>query len=693
MSASRQHHVGVGVHGRGLVIDAATATARWLPIPPEVARSFLGGVGLSCWALAHLARQANAWDILARDPLDPCAPLIFAFSPLVGSPLTTSAKFAVAAVSPLTGRFCDALCSSGFALAGKKTGADLLAIVGQHPHPAVLWIDGLDLSHDDPDALPAIHFEPAGDVWGLPAAVAERRLLERAGPGWELAAIGPAGERLIPFATLSHDGRHAGRGGLGAVLGSKRLKAVAVRGRRRVAWADPARAVQLARDLSARSFGPATAKYRELGTLANLLVFNRFQALPTRNFESGSFEQVERLAFDAPGFDLAPAKRVARRSCVACTIGCEHLVAAPDRRSASRLATYSNTNTRIDTNAHVNPDANSSPAGVRLEYESLFALGPLCGLSDPEAVVEAARLCDQAGLDTITTGATLAFLAECAGNGWIDDRVDPQRPDSPRLRFGDPEGFLAALDQLTRFPALSRSSDSPSPRDACEPNLVDLLALGSRRAAQRIARLHPEALRLAPHVKGLELPGYDPRALHALAVGLAVGTRGADHNRSSAYDADFSGHIDRLGANDAIVDAVIQAEDRAAWIDSLILCKFLRKLFTDPIEETLPFLEALCGWSIPLDQARLTARRIVESRRLVNRRLGWTPAEDTLPPRLFDPPALPQSPFLDFDSFHRMVRRYHQQRGLDATGELTPPTRALLGLEGFPTAEIPQPQA
>ena len=677
MSASRPRAVGVGVHGRALVIDVTNGRAHWLTIPPEVSRSFLGGVGLASWALARLVEQADAWDVLARDPLDPRAPLIFAFSPLVGSPLTTSAKFAVAAVSPLTGRFCDALCSSGFALAGKKTGADLVAIVGRNQVPSVLWIDGLDPSCDDPEAVPAIRLEPAGEVWGLPAAAAERRLLEGAGPGWQLAAIGPAGERLIPFATLSHDGRHAGRGGLGAVLGSKRLKAVAVRGQRRVSWADPARATALARDLSARSLGPATAKYRELGTLANLLVFNRFEALPTRNFQSGSFDQAERLAFDAPGFDLAPARRVARRSCVACTIGCEHLVAIPQRQRDQQSPSQ-----------HVS----SSPpgSGVRLEYESLFALGPLCGLDDPEAVVEATRLCDEAGIDTITTGATLAFLAECAQNGWIDDRIHPQRPDSPRLRFGDPEGFLAALDELAQLPAPASRTD---PLDAFRPpGLVQLLAMGSRRAAQVIAQRHPDALRLAPHVKGLELPGYDPRALHALAVGLAVGTRGADHNRSSAYDADFSGRIDRLGADEAIVAAVIQAEDRAAWIDSLILCKFLRKLFVDPIEETLPFLEALCGWTISPDQARLTARRIVESRRLINRRLGWSPAEDTLPPRLFDPPRLPGSPALNPESFHHMIRQYHQLRGLDSSGELARPRRALLGLEAFLPGQIPEHQ-
>src|SRR5207237_8562997 len=163
------------------------------------------------------------------------------------------------------------------------------------------------------------------------------------------------------------ENRHAGRGGLGAVMGSKNLKAVAVRGSQRVEVAGPAGGVAAAKDLSQRSFGPATAKYRELGTVANLLTFNRFAALPTRNFQQGSFEEAAALSGEA----LNAARRVARRSCAACTIGCEHIYAAPD-------------------------------GVVRLEYESLFALGPLCGIGERDAVLRAARLCDRLGLDTIS---------------------------------------------------------------------------------------------------------------------------------------------------------------------------------------------------------------------------------------------------------------------------------------------------
>ncbi|HVL14120.1 MAG TPA: aldehyde ferredoxin oxidoreductase N-terminal domain-containing protein, partial [Gemmata sp.] len=333
------------------------------------------------------------------DPLAPDSPLAFVFSPLVGTPLTTSAKFAVAAKSPLTDRFCDALSSSHFALEGKKTGADAFVIRGRAPAPSVLVIDD-----------GRVRLEPAGREWGHTTPEATALFRERFGPGWAFAVIGPAGENRVRFATISHDNRHAGRGGLGAVMGSKNLKAVAVRGTRRTDVADPAGVVAAARDLSARSFGPATEKYRELGTVANLLTFNRLNALPTRNFTAGRFEAAEAVSGEA----LNAAHRVARASCAACTIGCEHIYqigAKGEGRGASE-----------DDELHASLAPRPSPlAAVRLEYESLFALGPLCGIADRDAILRAARLCDDLGLDTISAGATAAFAMECAERGLLDD--------------------------------------------------------------------------------------------------------------------------------------------------------------------------------------------------------------------------------------------------------------------------------
>jgi aldehyde:ferredoxin oxidoreductase len=226
-----------------------------------VLRRTIGGAGLGTHLLSELGPDAG-------DPLAPDAPLAFVFSPLVGTPLTTSAKFAVVAKSPLTERLNDALASSHFAIAGKGTGNDAIVVRGACDEPSALVVD----EHGP-------RLVPAGDLWGLSAAQAEAALRERLGPAYRVAAIGPAGERLVRFATVSHDGRHAGRGGLGAVMGSKLLKAVAVRAHRRAPVHDPAALLAAAKDLRARSFGPATAKYREAGTLSNLLTFNALSAL------------------------------------------------------------------------------------------------------------------------------------------------------------------------------------------------------------------------------------------------------------------------------------------------------------------------------------------------------------------------------------------------------------------------------
>src|SRR4051794_39610948 len=487
-----------GYFGRALVVDLADASAEPLPLPEDVLRAYIGGAGLGAWLMHRLAPPRV-------DPLAPEAPLAFCFSPLVGTALTTSAKFAVVAKSPLTGMLNDALASSHFAIAGKLTGHDAIVVTGACAEPSALLVDG-----DGP------RLEPAGDLWGLSAAEAETRLRERLGKAWRVAAIGRGGERLVRYATVSQDGRHAGRGGLGAVLGAKRIKAVAVRAAMKCATADPRAVLAMARDLRKRSFGPATAKYRELGTLANLLAFNAIATLPTRNFQAATFDEAPRLAAE----DLAAARGVARENCASCTIGCEHIYAGPGGKS------------------------------TRVEYENVFALGPLCGVSDPDSVLAASARCDELGLDTISAGGTIAWAMECAERGLID---------APWLRFGDAAALLRALEEI-----------------GAREGLGELLAHGSRRAAEVVGQ---GSAAFAPHVKGLELPGYEPRTLQAMALGLAVNARGADHNRSGAYEADLSGRHDRLAGGAEHVAAAIQTEDRAAIMDSLILCKFLRGVF------------------------------------------------------------------------------------------------------------------
>ncbi len=561
-----------GYFGRALVVDLDDASSATLPLSDSTLRATVGGVGLGTHLLSELAPAGV-------EPLAPEAPIAFVFSPLVGTPLTTSAKFAVVAKSPLTDRLNDALASSHFAIAGKLTGHDAIVVRGARETPSALIVDGQGARVVD-----------AGDLWGLTAAEAEDRLREQLGPAYRIAAIGPAGERLVRYATVSHDGRHAGRGGLGAVMGAKRLKAIAVRAVTRCPVADPEAVLAASKDLRARSFGPATAKYRELGTLSNLLTFNALSALPGHNFGTDTTT-------------LALEDRAAvRDSCASCSIGCERIMTTKDGRSA------------------------------RVEYESAFALGPLVGIDDPDEVLQASARCDELGLDTISTGGTIAWAMEAGVAGW--------------LRFGDAAALLRAIELI-----------------GAREGVGDLLAEGSRRASARFGRED-----LAMHVKGLELPGYEPRTLHAMALGLSVNARGADHNRSGAYEADLGGELDRLDGGMAHVTAAIETEDRAAAMDSLIFCKFLRGVFDEPWEEWAALLASVTGWDIDGDELHETARGIVAAKHAYNRREGWTRAEDTLPARLLDVPlTLPsgREAALGRARLDAMVDAYHRTRGLD----------------------------
>jgi aldehyde:ferredoxin oxidoreductase len=579
-----------GYFGRALVIDVTDGSASTLELPDAVLRDYIGGAGLGTWLLTRLAPTGV-------DPLGPDAPLAFVFSPLVGTPLTTSAKFAVVAKSPLTGFLTDALASSHFAIAGKLTGHDAIVVTGRAARPSVLLVDG-----------PDVRVEDARDEWGLSAAAAEAALRERLGRSWKVASIGKAGERLVRYATISHDGRHAGRGGLGAVLGAKNIKAVAVRPRTKVAPADPVGLLAAARELRTASFGAATAKFRELGTLANLLAFNAVSTLPTRNFSAATFEGAQQLSAE----ELADLRGVTKSSCASCTIGCEHIY----RRKGGKK--------------------------VRVEYQNMFAVGSMCGVADADDVLEASARCDELGLDTISAGGTIAWAMECAELGLID---------APWLRFGDGPAVLRALDEIVEGTELG-----------------SLLALGSRRAAEAVGGGSAD---FAPHVKGLEMPGYEPRTLHAMALGLAVNARGADHNRSGAYQADLSGDLDRLDGGQDHVLAAIETEDQAAIMDSLILCNFLKGVFEDPFADWARLLCLVTGWEVDAAELRATAARIVLAKRAYNQREGWAPADDWLPPRMLETTlTLPSGRVasLTADRLRAMIAGYYAARGLDADG-------------------------
>jgi aldehyde:ferredoxin oxidoreductase len=583
-----------GYFGNALVVDVSDGSTRTVALPDDVLRGYLGGAGLGVWLLTELGQGGV-------DPLAPEAPLAFVFSPLVGTPLTTSAKFAVVAKSPLTGLLTDALASSHFAIAGKFTGHDAIVLVGRAETSSAVLIDE-----------EGVRLVDATDQWGMSAADAEEAIRTAYGRNWRAASIGPAGERLVRYATISHDGRHAGRGGLGAVMGSKNLKALAVKGRKRVSLADRDGVLKAAKDLRGRSFGPATEKYRELGTLANLLAFNAINTLPTRNFQAATFDGAQMLSAE----DLSESRKVARSSCASCSIGCEHIYKSKGGKKA------------------------------RVEYENVFALGPMCGVSDPDLVLEASARCDALGLDTISAGGTIAWAMEC---------VERRLLDAPWLRFGDGTALLRVLEEIGERTGVGA-----------------LLAEGSRRASEIVGQ---GSVAFAAQVKGLEMPGYEPRTMQSMALGLAVNARGADHNRSGAYEADLQGGLDRVRGTDEHVRAAIATEDRAAVMDSLILCKFLRGVFTEPFDEWAALLSKVTGWSVDGDELRLTAKRIVQAKRAYNLREGWTKADDWLPDRFLDTSlelGSGRTASLPAARLRAMIDTYYAERGLDADGRPHP---------------------
>ena len=607
-----------GFHGRLLHIDLSTGTSSWADIEEPRLRAFLGGIGLGTSLLYEYAPPGV-------DPFSPANPLIFTSAPLVGTGLTTTAKFAVVTKSPLTGFIADSLSSSHFALELKGVGLDALIITGRAASMAYIFI------HNQ-----TVEIRTAEYLRGKSPVETESAIRsELATPTVRVAAIGKAGENLVRFATISNEGRHAGRGGVGAVMGSKNLKAIALSGDQATAVADPTAVDRIASAMRERSLGSLTDKYRKIGTVANLSVFNRLGALPTRNFQQSTFDHAEALS----GETLTENNFSRRHGCAACTIQCERLFKALNGEEQ------------------------------RLEYETLFALGPLCGIDDPDVVLRAAQLCDLYGLDTISAGGTLAWAMECGDRGLL--------PEAQKLglKFGRAEPFLAAI------PAIAE----------CQ-GIGALLAQGSRRAALEVGG---ESMHWAMHVKGLELPGYEPRSLKTMALGLAVSPRGACHNRSGAYEADFSGEVDRLSADARRGGLVAASEDFAAVLDSLIVCKFLRKCFTDFYGESAELLSRVTGWDYSSAELKCTGERIHNLKKLFNAREGWKSRDDWLPERLLNealPTGIARGVALRADELREMIQAYYSARGWDEAGLIPKEKLKALGLTTISRSEFREPE-
>ena len=334
--------------------------------------------------------------------------------------------------------------------------------------------------------------------------------------------------------------------------------------------------------------------------------------LPTNNFQQNKIENVEHL-------NLKPADKTKTRirsGCVACTIGCEHR--------------FEITNTG---------EANiENSSGIRAEYESLFALGPLCGISNRDTVLQAMQKCDRLGMDSISAGGSIAFLMECREKGLV----------SFGPRFGEADQFLNAIELI-----------------ATRADYGELLSQGSRKMAKEIGH---NSIDFAPQIKGLELPGYDPAKLQTLALGMAVNSRGADHNRSSAYEVDFSESVDRLQITRDQVRQAIETENRAAILDSLILCKFLRKIFDDLFESAGQMLNMVTGQHYTSQDIHQVACRIIDAKKMFNIKCGWTHELDTVPKRFLSSSGTVESAKINETQFREMIVEYYRQRGWSDSG-------------------------
>ncbi len=588
-------------HGKILIINLTTSEVKVEELSPAFLKGYLGGVGLA-------ARLLYQYLPPGTDAFSPDNPLVFAASALGGTFIPTSSKHAVATKSPLTGLIGDSLSSSYWSLALKRTGFDAIIVTGAAASPTYLFIDN-----------EIVHFKKAEHLWGKGSPETESSIRSEIGDSRvRVASIGPGGENLVRYACITNDiNRQAGRTGTGAVMGSKKLKAIALRGTQPIQVHNLEEVERISLDLIQKTQGPATEKYRVLGTPANIMVLNYLSALPTRNFQQSSFEKAENIS----GERLAEHYLAKTMSCATCPVACGHIYTAKD----------------------------GDYAGVQweLDYESLYALGPLCGVDNVPGILKAAELCDYYGTDTISTGSCVAWAMECYEKGLLTK----EDTEGIELTFGNDKALVEVIEKIG-----SRSG------------IGDLLADGVRLAS---SRLKQDSERWAMHSKGLEIPGYDPRAMKTLALGFAVGLRGACHNRSPAYEVDMSGQVDRFKDEPGRGPLVKEQEDFAAVLDSLVICKFIRKCFGDFYSEAAYLYSQTTGIEMTPSELKAAGERINNIKKAFNIRQGWKRGDDWLPPRLFSDPVTDgegKGTVISEEGFSLMIGDYYQARGWTAEG-------------------------
>jgi len=591
-------------HGKVLVIDLTSQEVRVDELSPSLLKGYLGGVGLA-------ARLLYQYSSPGADAFSPDNPLVFASSALAGTIIPAASKHAVATKSPLTGLIGDSLSSSFWSLALKRTGFDALVITGAAAGPTYLFIDNN-----------IVHFKKAEHLWGQGSPETERRIKSEIGDSRvAVATIGPGGENLVRYACITNDiNRQAGRTGTGAVMGSKKLKAIALRGTRPIKVHNLEEVERIGLELLQRAQGKSTEKYRVLGTPANVLALNLLSALPTKNFQQSSFDKADNIS----GEKFAERYLTKVVACATCPVACGHIYRVADGE-------YAGTQWEID-------------------YESLYALGPLCGIDDIPGILKAAELCDHYGVDTISAGSCVAWAMECFEKGLLSK----EDTEGIELTFGNHEALIDVIEKIGQ-----------------RSGIGVLLADGVRLAS---AKLGQGSEHWAMHSKGLEIPGYDPRAMKTLALGFAVGLRGACHNRSPAYEVDTSGQINRFKDEPGRGTLVTAQEDFAAVFDSLIICKFIRKCFNDFYSEMADLYSQATGLEMTPSELKATGERINNIKKAFNIREGWQRSDDWLPPRVFQDPVTEgegKGTVVSDEGLKLMITDYYQARGWTEEGLIT----------------------
>jgi aldehyde:ferredoxin oxidoreductase len=613
--------MGFGYSGKVLFVDLSTKAIDIRRIREGIYLHYLGGSGLGVKLLTELGDPTI-------HPLDQRNPLIFVPGLLTGTLVPGATRTSVVAKSPLTGIFGEASVGGTWGAECRFTSLDAIVVTGASKEPSYLWI------RDD-----AVEIRPAGHLWGKDTFETNAALLAETDPEAKVACIGPAGEVLSCIAAIMFEGelaRAAGRTGLGAVMGSKRLKAVAVKGSQGLRIAEPKQLLEwgapVHKDLATK-FGIFTT----YGTSASLEAHEERGALGIKNFSSGDFRaQAPRIS----GKIIHQHYAHKQSSCSGCPVHCWVVLAPPISRSPAP-ATF----------------------GRGPEYETLGSFGAMLLNDDLDSVVRANELANRLGLDTISLGNTIAFAIEAFERGLIDRA----QTDGLSLRWGDPKTLLTLVEQIGR-----------------REGIGGLLADGSRVAAKKLGR---GAEALTVEVKGLELPMHDPRAFWSSALNYACGSRGACHLDAIAFAVESGVPIPEFGYNsksspystEGKAMLVKRMHDLMALYNATGMCKFYLRAVGGPVwlAQTLTMAT---GWGLSWEELMTIGDRIFTLKRLFNVKAGVTKADDTLPERIATLDRNERHRAVPRKAFEQMRDEYYHLRGWDVQGRPTAARLQSLGL-------------